>query len=88
MQVYLFQEHIASRHLVDSCQCVLHYTHDGPVGLWCHYHTWYSGQLTDLSASLQRLSQMQVHLVAVKVSVVWRRHTANDTDQYKTVFLE
>jgi len=72
---HLLEEHVAPCHLVDSCERVLYNSHHRSVGLRRHYHTWHSGQLTDLGSCLQSLSQMQVHLIAIKVSVVWRRHT-------------
>jgi len=78
----LLQKHIAPRHLVDSRQRVLHNTHDGPVGLRCDNHTWDSSQLTDLSPCLQRLSQVQVHLISIEVSIVRGRHTTHNKHEY------
>ena len=71
----LFEECVSFRHLADGAQRVLHDAHDGSVGLRRDDHAGHGCQLSDLGAGLERLGQMEIHLVSVEVSVVRSRHT-------------
>ena len=74
---YPGNEDISLGHLTNSTERVLHNTHDGLVGLGRDDHTRHGRQVVDLGAGLQGLGQVQVHLVSVKVSVVWSRYTVS-----------
>lgn len=73
------QEDVSLGELADSCQRVLHNTHDGPVGLGCDDHTGHHSQLLDLCPGLQRLGQVEIHLIPIKVSIVWCGDTSEET---------
>ena len=77
---HLLDEGVALGHAPDGGERVLDDAHDGPVGLWRDQHAGRAGELRDLGARLQRLRDVQVHLVAVEVRVVRRRAAASQTN--------
>lgn len=72
---YPVQEDIPLGHFPDGCQGVLYNTHDRPVGLRGDDHPGYQGQVRDLSLGFQGLGQVEVHLISIKVSIVWSGYT-------------
>jgi len=83
-QTHLLEKHITPRHFVNGRQRILHDSHDRSIGLRCHNHAWNSSELTDLRSSFQRLSQVQIHLVTIKVGVVRCCHTLKQHIQTHT----
>lgn len=69
------QEDVSFGELADGREGVLHDAHDGPVGLRRDDHTRHHRQLLNLRPRLEGLGQVEVHLVAVKVGVVWSGDT-------------
>jgi len=68
-------ENVSLGHLTHGGQRVLHNTHDGLVGLWSDDLPRSQVNVENFGSSLHGLRHVQVHLVAVEVSVVRRSVT-------------
>mmetsp|Transcript_10070 Transcript_10070/g.31758 ORF Transcript_10070/g.31758 Transcript_10070/m.31758 type:complete len:430 (+) Transcript_10070:3040-4329(+) len=68
------QEHVALGHLLRPQQRVLHDPHHRLVGLRRHHVARHHHQAGHLRLGRQRLRHVQVHLIAVEIRVVRRRH--------------
>lgn len=69
------QEDVSLSEFAHCCECVLHNAHDRAITLGSDNHAWHHGKLLDLCPSLQRLWQVQVHLIPIEVSIIRSCHT-------------
>lgn len=76
MITYVFNKSVSLCELERRAQRVLYNAHDRLVGRRCNDLTRHSHNLGNLSARLDALRQVQVHLVAVEIGVVRTRDTA------------
>lgn len=70
-QTRQLNENIPLCHHPNGGQCVLDNAHHRLVGLRCDQLPWNHGNFVDFGAGLQRLGQMQIHFIAIKVGIVW-----------------